>query len=358
MIKKIMLTVIFCFLLSVPVLAVSTEDYGIAAVEEALPESARQVLGDAKSGELSIDSVFGKVWNYFAGHIKDEAASVLRPVAAVVAIALLCSVADSGTIQKDINYVNLAACLAISAVALGDVQSVTRLGGEVMSQLSEFSRVLLPTLSTVAASAGAISSAGARYAATALFLDVLIALSDKLILPLVGVYTAAVVAASATGDGRLKAAVKFMKWLCKTCMTALVTIFTAYLSLTGIAASGADAVSTKAAKAVISTVLPVVGKMVSDASESLVAGAGMIRNTIGIFGLGTVIALCAAPFLALGLRYVLFKAAAVVVGVIAGERVGSLVEGISAAYGMILAMVGTGAVFMFISILSLIRTVA
>lgn len=357
MTRKIMLTLLFFMLLGFQASAVSAEDYGITAVEEALPENARTVLGNIESGELSIDNTFSKVWDYISANIRSEAAAVLRPVAAVVAIALLCSVAESSTIQKDINYVNLAACLAIAAVSVGDVQSVGRLGESVMEQLSDFSRVLLPTLSTVAASAGAISSAGAKYAATVMFLDVLLAVSDKLILPLVGVYTAAVVAASATGDGRLKAAVKFMKWLCKACMTALVAVFTAYLSLTGIASSGADAAATKAAKAVISTVLPVVGKMVSDASESLVAGAGLIRNSIGIFGLGAVIALCAVPFLSLGLRYVLFKAAAAVVGVIAGERVGSLVEGISAAYGMVLAMVGTGAVFMFISILSLIRTV-
>ena len=87
------------------------------------------------------------------------------------------------------------------------------------------------------------------------------------------------------------------------------------------------------------------------------AGAGLIRNTVGILGLGAVVAICAAPFLALGLRYLLFKAAAAVVSAVAGDRVGSLVEGISTAYGMVLALVGTGAIFMFISILSLIRTV-
>ena len=353
--RIVMLTLFFCFSLCVPALA--AEDYGLGDVEAAIPQSAREVLGDLDGGSLSVDNIFSRVWSYAREHIKDEAAQVLRPVAAVVAIALLCSVAESGGLAKDINYVNLGGCLAIAAVAVGDVQSVVQLGERAMEDMSDFSRVLLPTLSTVAAGAGAISSAGAKYAAAALFLDVLIAISDNLILPLVGAYTAALVAASAIGDGRLKAAVKFLKWLCKACLTALVTVFTAYISLTGIAATGADAAATKTAKAVITTALPIVGKIVSDAGESLVAGAGLIRNTVGILGLGAVVAICAAPFLALGLRYLLFKAAAAVVSAVAGDRVGSLVEGISTAYGMVLALVGTGAIFMFISILSLIRTV-
>ena len=97
--------------------------------------------------------------------------------------------------------------------------------------------------------------------------------------------------------------------------------------------------------------------MVAGASDTLAAGAGLIRNTVGVFGLGAVLALCAAPFVAIGLRYLLFKAAAAVVGPVAGEKIGSLVEGIGSVYGMLLGLVGTGAVFMFISIISLIRTV-
>lgn len=355
--KKLMLTIAFCFLLGGQALAVSAEDFGAGEVEQAVPESAREVLGELDSSNISVDGIFERLWDYVLEHLREEAAEVLRPVVGVIAVAVLCSVAESGSLKGDINYVNFGGCLAIAALCLADVNSVAAMGRKTIDEMGIFSRTLLPTLSTVAASAGAISSAGAKYAATVMFLDVLISLTENLLLPLVGAFTAAAVASSVTGDGRLKAAVKLIKWLCKASLTAVVAVFTAYLSLTGIAAGGADAVSTKAAKAVISTVLPVVGKMVSDASESLVAGAGMIRNAVGIFGLGAVVALCAAPFLALGLRYVLFKAAAAAVGVIAGERIGALVEDIGAAYGMILSCVGTGAIFMFISILSMIRTV-
>ncbi len=355
--RKIMLTLIFLIIFSGQALAVQAEDFGLAELEGAVPESARQVLGEADVENSSIDMVFQRVWDYICGNARQRALEVLRPVVGVVAVAVICSAAENVTGKNGVNYVNFGGCLAIAALTIGDVNAVSAMGREAIGEMGQFSRVLLPTLSTIAASAGAISSAGAKYAATAMFLDVLTAVTEKFILPLMGAFAAAAVASAVIGDGRLSAAVKLVKWLCRMALTALVTVFTAYLSLTGIAASGADAATAKAAKAVISTMVPVVGKLVSDASESLAAGAGVIRNTVGIFGLGAVIALCAAPFLALGLRYVLFKAAAAVVAVIAGGRIGELVEDIGAAYGMMLACVGTGAIFMFISILSMIRTV-
>lgn len=355
--KILMLTVLFLLILPGRAFAAEAEDFGIGELEQALPESAREILGQENCSSISADSIFQRLWDYGAEHIRRELDSILRPVLAVVAVACICSVAESAGSGRDFNYVNFGGCLAIAALTVGDVNAVTVMGRQAIEEMCGFSRVLMPTLSTVAASAGAISSAGAKYAATALFLDILMGLTRGLVLPLVGAFTAAAVAGAVIGDGRLKAAVKLVKWLSRTALTALVTVFTAYLSLTGLAASGADAAAAKAARAAISTLVPVVGKLVSDASESLVAGAGLIRNGVGIFGMGAVLALCAAPFLALGLRYLLFKAASAAVGAIAGERIGTLVDHIGSAYGMVLGCVGTGSIFMFISIISMIRTV-
>ncbi len=351
--KKLIIIPVLLWLLAVPVGAA----FDSSGVEEAVPDSAAEIIGDLGTDSISPEGIFERLGSFISAHFRSELSAVLRPVAAVVAVALLCSVGESLQMKKEIDYVNLAGCLAIAAATIGDVNSVAAMGRAAIADIHEFSLVLLPTLATAAAAAGAIGSAAAKYAATALFLDILLSAAQNLILPMLGAYSAAMLASAATGDGRLKGAVKLMKWVCKKALTYLVTVFTFYLGLTGIASSGADAAAAKTAKAIIGSFVPVVGKMVAGASESLVAGAGLIRNSLGIFGLGAVLAVCAAPFLAIGLRYLLFKAVAAVVALIAGNRIGTLVEGIGEAYGMLLGLVGTAAIFMFISILSLIRTV-
>lgn len=326
-------------------------------LEDALPSAAKEIMGDASVETISPEGIFSRLADYILEHLRSELSSVLAPVGAVIAAAVLSSIAESVQIKKDFDYVNLAACLVIAVGAIADVNSVASMGREAVAEIHEFSLVLMPVLASAAAAAGAISSAAAKYAATALFLDWLMTAAQNIVLPMLGAYMAALLGSAVTGDGRLKGAVKLMKWLCKKALTGLVALFTFYLSLTGIAASGADAAAVKTTKAVIGSFVPVVGKMVAGASESLAAGAGFIRNSVGIFGLAGVCAVCAAPFLAIGLRYILFKATAAVVGFIAGDRIASLVDGIGQAYGMLLGLVGTSAVFMFISILSLIRTV-
>ncbi len=354
--RRLLFFLMFAAVMAVTAYA-SESAYGLEELENALPSAAEEILGEGLGTEGDLDSALGKVWDYCRGHIRGELTAALRPASAVLAVALLASLAEGAGLKREIDYMGLASALVIASACLGDVNSVAAMAQATLAEMNEFSKLLIPTLSTIAAGSGAVSSAGVKYAATALFMDVLISLAEKLLLPVLWLYAAALVACAATGDKRLGGAVKLMKWLCKTALTLLVSAFTLYLSVAGIAASGADAAAAKTAKAAISTLVPVVGRMVADASESLVVGAGLIRSAAGVFGLVAVIALCTAPFLAMGLRYLVFKAVAAVAGLIAGERIGALTEGIAALYGMLMATVGCGAIFMFLSIISLIRTV-
>jgi stage III sporulation protein AE len=221
--------------------------------------------------------------------------------------------------------------------------------------MNTFSKMLLPTLTGAAAASGAITSAAAKYAATALFMDVMMTVSRNIIVPLIYAYTATSIAEAALGGEGLSGASNLLKWLAKTVMMGIVLLFVAYLSLTGVISGTTDAVTTKALKTTISTVLPVVGGIIADASETVLAGASILRNAIGIFGFLAVAATCLFPFLHLGVNYLLFKAAAGLSGAIADGRITKLVNAVSTAFGMMLGLVGASALMLFISIISVIK---
>ena len=285
-------------------------------------------------------------------------AEALRPAAAVLAVTLLCSLAEplaQGGGRFD--YIGLGGSLAIAAAAVTDVQSVAALGIDTVDTLCDYSRALLPTLAATAVGAGAVSSAGVKYAAAALLTDVLLNLARDLVVPLICAYTALVIVQAALGTGQLAGAVKLLQWGTGKLMKYLVAAFTAYLALSGLTASGADAAAAKAAKAALSTALPVVGRTLADASETLVAGAALLRNCVGVFGLLAVLAAAALPVLRIGLRYLVYKAAAALAGVAAGGRLGALVDGIGTAYGLFLGLVGAAVVFEYAAIIALMRSV-
>ena len=134
-------------------------------------------------------------------------------------------------------------------------------------------------------------------------------------------------------------------------------MFTGYLTITGVVAGSADAMTVKLTKMTISSVVPVVGSILSEATETVLAGAGILRNTIGVFGMLAVLAACVLPFLQLGIQYLLYKLAAFVSGTVGAPPMVKLLSGLGGAFGLVLGMTGTCALLLIVSIVSSVAAV-
>lgn len=344
--------------LCLPVSAELADELGVGELGAALPDSAREILGGAGVMDTDGPAALGRVFDAAMDALGGVVREVLRPVTGLMAVVLLCSCAQSLTAGRGgFDYINLAGCLGVAALSLGEVNSLLAMGRGVMAELTDFANILLPTLCVSSAAAGAFTSAPAKYAAAALFSDVLINAANTLIFPLICAYLAAALADAALGGGALSGAVRLLKWACGFVMGALVTAFTLYLSLSGVVAASTDELATKAAKTAISAALPVVGGIVADAAGSVVAGAGVIRGAVGVFGLVAVLALCLTPFLKLGVRYVLLKACSALAAPVCTGAMARLIDAVGTACGMILGLVGSQALMLYIAVISMIRTV-
>lgn len=132
-------------------------------------------------------------------------------------------------------------------------------------------------------------------------------LITSLLLPLVYAYIAASAAYAAVGNEGLKRIGGTLKWVVTSVLTTVLLLFVGYLTVSGVIAGTADAATIKAAKFTMSSMVPVVGGILSDAAETVLAGAGILRNAVGVFGMLAVLCMCVAPFLQLGIHYLAYK---------------------------------------------------
>ena len=103
------------------------------------------------------------------------------------------------------------------------------------------------------------------------------------------------------GNEGLKRVGALLKWLITILLSVFLLAFIAYLNLSGVISGGADAATVKAAKFTISNMVPVVGGVISDTAETLLAGAGVLRNAAGVFGMLAVLGICMVPLLNLAM---------------------------------------------------------
>ena len=310
--------------------------------------------GDVQMPQQTQDFSTG-VWE-----VLEEALGALRPdwkqacqtSLAVSAAALLMALLRSG---KTAAVVNLAGTGVLAAALLGSTKAMIRLGTDTVRQLSDYGKLLFPVMTSALAAQGGVTSSAALYAGTALLDAVLSTLISSLLIPMVYLYLALAIANSALGEDLLKRLRDLIRSALSWCLKILLTVFTTYMSITGVVSGTTDAAALKAAKLTISSVVPVVGGILADASESVLVGAELVKNAAGIYGILAILAVFLEPFLRIGVHYLLLKATAAVCAVF-GSGAG-LIEDFSAAMGLLLAMTGAVCLMMLISTVCFLKGV-
>lgn len=331
-------------------------------VTEAVPPEAAALLpelGDAP--EETLWQGLHTLWSEAVTYVQTALRQRVSGAAVLLGVVLLCSMGESFFAAAESpgvpRYVSMAGAMAITLTAAGDFQQMMGLGVETLEELDVFAKALLPTLAAAVAAGGGAVTAGVRQVATVFFTNLLLTVIRRLLLPLLyGCIVAAAAEAMIPGHSLKKIGVGIRRGV-TWALTATMLLFTGFLSLTGAASSAADALTLQMTRSAISAAVPVVGAILSDATGTVLAGAGMLKSAIGVFGMLAVLAICLAPFLTMAVQYLLYKLAAFLAGAVTEGPLGELIDALGSAFGLMLGMTGSCALLLLISILSSVSVV-
>ena len=328
----------------------------VSAQEYTAPEAPSEVQGLIPVERTTFSQ---DLWTVIRGSIstlQPELAASARICVALVAVTMAVSLVDTMP-GKTGKVVQLVGVIAVSGLLLQQTGSMIRAGTETVSQLSEYGKLLLPVMTAALAAQGGATSSGALYMCTTVFDAVLTAGISAILVPLVYCFLALSVASCATGQSLLDKLCGFVKWLCTWLLKTSLYIFTGFIGITGVVSGTTDAAALKATKLTMSGMIPVVGSILSDASEAVLVGAGVMKSAAGTYGMIAVIAIWISPFLQIGIRYLLLKLTAAVCGVFGVKQVSALIEAFSGAMGLLLGMTSAICVILLISLTCFLKGV-
>lgn len=342
--KKWLLVLLLLFAVTIPV---SAQDY--TTPQE--PESVTDLLPEDRDS-------FGEGLRY----VLRSALAVLQPKiaaclgisAAVIGSALLISVLGIQQ-SKARETVQLVGTVGIACLLLSPADTLVVTAAETIDQISTYGKLLLPVMTAALAAQGGSTTSAALYTATVAFDALLTGLISAVLIPMVYIHLVLAVVHSAVGDQTMKRMQDLVKSAMTWALKSLLYVFTGYISITGIVSGTTDQSLLKAAKMTISGAVPVVGSILSDASEALLVSAGMVKNTVGIGGMLVVIAITIVPFLQIGLQYLLMKLTAAVCGLFCDKTITGLIGDFSGAMGFLLGMTGAVCLIFLISLVCFLK---
>ena len=349
-------TIIFCILALLCAVPACAAELSIPGLDRVWEEAEGYGVSEDSSLDEGLSNLFDRALEQAGGLFRAGLATAARLAAVVLLCSLAQSVGESG--EGGLQAVSIAGALSITALTMTDMAVMIGMGRDTLGKMEGFSGLLLPVMSVLTAATGGITGAAVRQGATVLFSQLLITAMDRLLIPLVYAYVAASCAYAAVGNPGLKRTAGLLKGTITFVLTALLLAFVGYLTASGAIAGSVDAAAVKAAKLAISRAIPVVGGILSEAAESVLAGAGLLRGMVGTVGVLALLGTCLAPFLHLGCQYLLYQGAALVASAAGPKKLTKLIAMLADALGLVLAMTAASALLLVISLVSAVTAVS
>ena len=329
------------FLLPVLVLPAS----GLEILPPEVPPSGRELMPeDTSDFSRGFSEILRKALSAAAPALTDamHCSRTLLCAALILSVLKVFSHIPGPTVQ-------IASAVIIAGQLLQRTDSFIRLAADTVTALSDYGKLLLPVMTTALAAQGGIGTSAALYAGTAAFDLILCGILPRFLVPMVYGFLLFATAFAALEQTVLKKMRDFLKWLITWSLKTLLTVYTAYLSITGIVSGTADAMALKAAKTTISAAVPVVGGILSNASEALLVSAGLIKNAAGIYGILAALAVFLGPFLRIGAHGLVLRLTAALCSLLGSKAAETLTEDFSTAMGLLLAMTAASCLMVLIS---------
>ena len=134
-----------------------------------------------------------------------------------------------------------------------------------------------------------------------------------------------------------------------------LTIFVGILSIEGTLTSNVDGVTAKATKAAVTNFIPIVGKILGDAVDTVIGCASILKNAVGIIGVIIVIGICILPIIKLAVLTAAYYLASAFCEVVADGKIVKLLDQMAGSFKILLAILFSMGAMLLIGVTLVIK---
>ncbi len=294
----------------------------------------------------------------------DMARSTLKggiaSAASLTIFVLLCSLAENWCSESGsavARYVPYIGVLGVCMIAAGDLETLLGVGESAIGEFKTLSQMLLPSIATTIAASGYVGTASAWQVGTMFLTQQLTDLIADVFFPLTNCSIALMAAGAIMPQSKLDVWAESIKKGILIALTAVMLLFSGYLSVSHVIAGAADRGAVKAVRFTVSTAIPLMGNILAEATESVVAGASALRSVIGMMGIFAVLFTALAPLLRLAIQYLLYQASSMLCGLAASASLSKFTAQLGGVFALMFAMTGCCAMLLLVSLLVAVKMV-
>ena len=297
-----------------------------------------EILNSAIKGEIDNTTIYKKILNKLGNEVQTGIKSLACILAIIIIHSILKSISESlenDSVSKLIYYVQY---IAIITIIMGNFSDIINLVKETTTNLIGFMNTLIPVFISLMLYTGSITTTSILEPIILFMINFIGNLIQDILIPVILIITSISIISKISDRVQIKKISKFLKSSTVWLLGTILTIFVGVVSLEGTLSSSVDGITAKTAKAIVSSAVPVVGKILGDVVDSVLGCGVILKNAVGFVGVIIIIGICILPILKLTVLTFSYKLVASVSEVIADDKIVKLLDEIADIFKILLAI--------------------
>ena len=280
---------------------------------------------------------------------------ILVKLAVLIVICAILKNLQTSFLKEGVGEIAFYVCyILIITVLLVSFSTVIKMSAQIINDMVGFMYATIPVLITLVVSGGNITTGGVFQPVMIMLVEVSATVIKNVFIPMIFLSTILNIINNISDKIQLTRLAGFIKPITSWDLGVILTVFIAIVWLQGSLGAVIDGVTSKAAKFAIGTFIPIVGKTLADAADTVIGCTLLIKNAAGLAALLGVLVICIVPLIKIIALAALYKAASALFEPVSEKRITNCINEVAGSMVHIFAITAAVAFMFIISVTALI----
>ena len=315
----------------------------------------KDLLSEAIQGKIDNKTIYKKVLKLLGGEVTSSLKILISILVIIVIHGILKSITDNLENNNISQIIYFVQYILIVTLIMSNFTDIINLVKNTANDLVGFVNSLVPLLLTLMIYTGSITTSSIIEPIIIFSINIIGNIINDILVPTMLIVVIFSVISKISERVQIEKLSKFLKSGIIWFLGVALTVFVGVVSLEGTLSSSVDGITAKTAKAAVSTMIPVVGKVLGDVVDSVLGCGVILKNAVVIVGIIIVIGICIMPIIKIATLSITYSLASAIIQPIADSKISKLLEEMSGVFKVLLAILCSLSVMLIIGITLVIK---
>jgi len=315
----------------------------------------RETLNQAIQGKIDNPKLSEKLLKLLGEEISSSLKILISILVIIVIHGILKSITDNLENTSVSQIIYFVQYILIVTLIMSNFTEIIKIVKETSSNLVGFINLLIPLLLTLLVYTGNIATSALLQPIILVVINFVGNIIVDFLIPIVLIIVVFSIISKISEKVQVDKISKFLKSGVVWFLGVVLTLFVSVVSVEGTLSSSVDGVTAKTAKAAVSSVIPVVGKVLGDVVDSVLGCGVILKNAVGIVGVIVILGICVIPIIKIGTLSIIYSLASAVIQPVADEKIVKLLDEMGGVFKLLLGILCALSVLLIIGVTMVIK---